>query len=248
MVTHESPAKVAVITGAAVRLGKALAEALHARGFSLLLHYRNASAQPLIDALNAKRPGSVMGLQGDLSDATLPGRLTEAALAAFGRIDVLVNNASRFYATPIGEATEADWQALFDSNAKAPFFMAQAMAPALRQTAGCILNIADAYASQPKRRHTVYCMAKAANVMLTQSLAIELAPQVRVNGIAPGALLAPSHKPLANLAASLAEIPLARLGGESALVEAAVFLIESAGYMTGQVLTVDGGKSLAGIA
>lgn len=239
---------VAIITGSAQRIGKALALALHAQGYNLVLHYFNTSAAPLAKSLNALRPNSVTLIQADLNHPESSALIVEHAINIFKQLDVLVNNASSFYATPVGSATQKNWHDLFNTNAAAPFFLCQAAAPFLALQKGCIINIADIYAQMPKRNHTIYCMAKAANTMLTKSLAVELAPDVRVNGIAPGAALWPSDKPPANEKNALAEIPLGRVGGAQAMVETLLFLINSATYITGQIIPVDGGKSVAGIA
>lgn len=239
---------VAIITGSAQRIGKALALALHAQGYNLVLHYFNTSAQPIAEQLNKIRPNSVTLIQADLNNPDASQLIIEHAISTFKKIDVLVNNASSFYATPIGAVTQKQCSDLFNTNALAPFFLCQAAAPFLTLQKGCIINIADIYAQNPKRKHTVYCMAKAANAMLTKSLAVELAPNIRVNGIAPGAALWPGDGPPANEEKSLAEIPLARVGGADAMVETMLFLINSANYITGQIIPVDGGKSVAGIA
>ena len=239
---------VAIITGSAQRIGKALAQALHAQGYNLVLHYFNTSAAPLADTLNALRPNSVTLIQADLNNPDASAKIIEHAINIFKQIDVLVNNASSFYPTPIGAATQQNWHDLFNTNATAPFFLCQAAAPFLALQKGCIINIADIYAQTPKRNHTLYCMAKAANTMLTKSLAIELAPNIRVNGIAPGAALWPNNQPPQNEESALAEIPLGRVGGAQAMVETILFLINSATYITGQIIPVDGGKSVAGIA
>lgn len=239
--------KTAIITGSAQRIGKAAAEALHAQGYNVLLHYRSTSTAPLEEQFNAERPGSCRSIRADLNDEGAPERICEAALNTFGRIDALINNASSFFPTPVGEATLRDWDDLINSNARAPFFLAQACARPLKASKGAIINIADIYAEQPKRDHTIYCMAKAANAMLTKSLAVELAPHVRVNGVAPGAALWPESGAPANEQASLKEIPLARIGGSAAIVDAILFLLRNS-YVTGQIVAIDGGKSVAGIA
>lgn len=239
---------VAIITGSAQRIGKALALALHAKGYNLVLHYFNTSARALAEQLNESRPDSVTLIQADLNDESASQKIIDHAINTFNKIDVLVNNASSFYKTPIGSITHNQWHDLFNTNAAAPFFLCQSAAPYLKAQQGCIVNIADVYAQTPKRNHTVYCMAKAANAMLTKSLAVELAPEIRVNGIAPGAALWPGEKPPANEQKSLSEIPLGRVGGAEAMVETMLFLIDSASYITGQIIPVDGGKSVAGIA
>jgi pteridine reductase len=242
-----SDSAVVLITGAGRRIGAALAAHLHARGYAVALHHQQSKseAEALRDAFNRTRAGSAISLQADLGNATQRDSLVPAVIGHFGRLDVLINNASSFYPTPIGETTDADWDTLFDANARAPFFLAQAAAPHLRERQGCIVNLLDIFAERPKPKHTVYGMAKAAQRMLTQSLALELAPDVRVNGIAPGAILWPeSGKTEAQKQAIIDATPLARIGSVADICEAAGFLIESARYSTGQILDVDGGRLL----
>ena len=183
-----TPRPVALVTGAARRIGAAIATALHAAGYDLALHFhRSASeASALQDALEARRRHSTALLQADLSDTARLPSLVERTVVRFGRLDALVNNASAFFPTPIGESTEAMWDALMGANAKAPFFLSQAAAFYLRESRGAILNLSDVYAERPRERHAVYCMSKAALSMMTLALARELAPEVRVNAIAPG--------------------------------------------------------------
>ena len=238
---------VILVTGAGKRIGAALATHLHARGYAIALHYQHSKseAEALRDGFDAIRAGSATSLHADLGDAAQRDALVPAVIGHFGRLDVLINNASSFYPTPIGATADADWDALFDANARAPFFLAQAAAPYLRERRGCIVNLLDIFAERPKQKHTVYCMAKAAQRMLTQSLALELAPDVRVNGIAPGAILWPeSGKSEAMKQAIIDATPLARVGSLADICEAATFLIESARYSTGQILDVDGGRLL----
>lgn len=240
--------KVVLITGAAQRLGAATARHLHRRGWQVLLHCRQSreEAEALAGKLNGLRHDSCRVLQADLADQAAIEQLARDAVGAWSRLDALVNNASSFYPTPIGETTPAEWDDLFASNARAPFFLAQALRPALKEQRGAIVNLLDIHAQKPLRSHTVYCMAKAANHMLTLSLAKELAPDIRVNGIAPGAILWPSsgapdldmqHKVLAG-------IPLQRLGEPDDIARTVSFLLEDAPYITGQIIVVDGGRSL----
>lgn len=240
-------APVALVTGAARRVGAAIARRLHASGHDLVLHHRAspAEAAALAAELEAIRPGSALVVQAELGDIAVLPDLVDAAIARFGRLDALVNNASAFHPTPIGQASEADWNALFDSNAKGPFFLAQAAATELRARGGGIVNLVDVYAERPLRGHTLYCMAKAANAMLVKSLALELGPEVRVNGIAPGAILWPeAGKSEAAKQAMLAKTALQRVGAPEDIAEAVRWLLQDARYTTGQVLAVDGGRLL----
>lgn len=242
-----SDSAVVFITGAGKRVGAALARDLHGRGFAVALHYRSAQpeAEALAAALNAVRAGSCLLLQADLGDRAQRDALVPHIIAHFGRLDVLINNASSFSPTPIGTSSDAHWDDLFDSNARAPFFLSQAAAPFLRRQQGCIVNIADIFGQTPKPQHTLYCMAKAALIMMTKSLALELAPDVRVNAIAPGAILWPeSGKPDAEKDAIVQATPLARMGDVDDICQTAAWLIEQAGFTTGQVIAVDGGRSL----
>lgn len=239
--------KVVLITGGAQRLGAATARLLHARGWRVLLHYRQSGerAEELAAAFNAQRPDSCHLLQADLAvDADIQ-KLAAAAAAHWSQLDALVNNASSFYPTKLGQTSSQDWDDLFSSNARAPFFLAQAVLPALRLQQGAIVNLIDIHAEKPLRGHTVYCMAKAALAMMTRSLALELAPEVRVNGIAPGAILWPSTLPEQSVQEKvLAGIPLGRLGEPADIARTITFLLEEAPYITGQIIAVDGGRSL----
>lgn len=243
--THPRP--VALVTGAARRVGAAIARRLHAAGYDIALHHRASAAEAaaLASELNAARPDSVLLLQGELADDAVPARLVKECLARFGRLDALVNNASAFYPTPVGEATPAQFDELFAANARAPFFLAQAAAPALRAAGGAIVNLADIYGERPLRHHTLYCMAKAALLMLTRSLARELGPDVRVNAVAPGAVLWPdAGKAEKEKAAMLAATALGRAGDPADVAEAVRWLLQDARYTTGEVIRVDGGRSL----
>jgi pteridine reductase len=238
---------VALVTGAAKRVGACIARRLHAAGYDLALHHRASGAemQALVAALEADRAGSVLVLQAELADAdALPGLVADT-VARFGRLDALVNNASAFYPTPVGKATTSQWDELFASNARAPFFLAQAAAPHLRASGGAIVNLGDIYGERPLAAHTIYCMAKAAMLMLTQSLARELGPEVRVNAVAPGAVMWPSEgKSDVEKAAMLASTALKRAGDPDDVAEAVRWLLQDARYTTGQVIRVDGGRSL----
>jgi pteridine reductase len=241
--------RTALVTGGARRLGAAIVRALHARGANVLLHYRGSAgaAQALAAELNACRTGSVELHAADLLDvAALPG-LVAAATRAFGRLDVLVNNASTFYPTPVGEITLAQWDDLTGTNLRAPLFLSQAAAPALREAGGCIVNLVDIHAQRPLKRHPVYCAAKAGLWMLTQSLARELAPEVRVNGVAPGPVLWPDGPMDADVQARILErTALRRIGSPEDIAKAVLFFVADAPYVTGQILPVDGGRTVGG--
>jgi pteridine reductase len=240
--------KVVLITGAAQRLGAHTTRHLHQQGWRILLHCRHSreSADSLATELNAQRDNSCHVLQADLDQYADIQRLANEAIHKWQQLDALINNASSFYPTAIGETTEHHWNALFSSNAKAPFFLAQALQPALAKQQGCIINMLDIHAKSPLQSHTVYCMAKAALAMMTLSLAKELAPQIRVNAIAPGAILWPStHTPDETTQARiLAEIPMERLGTPQDIARTIAFLLDDAPYITGQIIGVDGGRGL----
>jgi pteridine reductase len=239
--------KTIFITGGAKRIGAAMARSFHANGARLVLHYRNsaAQAQALAEELLADRPDSVVLLQADLLDTKDLGRVAREAEQAFGGLDVLINNASSFYPTPLGTVTEEQWDDLLGSNLKAPFFLAQALAPALKKSRGMILNMADIHGRRPLGQHTVYCIAKAGLSMLTLSLARELGPEVRVNAIAPGAILWPEARmDPEEREQIIRQIPLARSGTPEDIAQTALLYISAAPYITGQVLAVDGGRSL----
>ncbi len=242
-------APVALITGSARRIGAAISRALHAAGYDLALHYRSsaADARALAASLEDVRAGSTLLLQADLAEVECLRGLVSDTIARFGRLDALVNNASGFTPTPIGHATPQQWDDLFASNARAPLFLAQAAAPHLRQTHGAIVNMTDVYGERPLRAHTVYCMAKAALLMATRSLALELGPEVRVNAVSPGAILWPQDEaPSPAQDAMLARTPMARTGTPEEVAEAVRWLLQDATYSTGQILQLDGGRLLAG--
>lgn len=239
--------KVLFITGAAKRVGAAVCRELHAQGMRIALHYRGSAqaAQALKAELERARPNSVVLIQGDLNDSTALARVADEAQAAFGRVDVLYNNASSFYPTPVGTAGEREWNDLIGSNLKAPFFLSQALAPALKATRGCIVNIVDIYGRQPLKTYPIYSAAKAGLIMLTKSLARELGPEVRVNAIAPGTILWPEHALSDDIKAKIIErTPAKREGGPQDIARTALFLIRDADYITGQIIAVDGGRSV----
>ncbi|MEX1668653.1 pteridine reductase [Zhongshania guokunii] len=243
-------APVALITGGAQRIGAEICRQLHSRGYRIIIHYRHSSAaaERLRDSLNDLRANSATAIAADMTSLAEVQALADTALAVWQRVDVLVNNASGFYPTPMGEATEVDWDALMGSNLKGPFFLSQALAPALRDSAGCIINLVDIYAKNPLPSHSIYCMAKAGVMMMTQSLALELAPNIRVNGISPGNILWPEHASAyweQEKQALTERVPLKREGEASDIAKTAVFLAADAPYITGQIIAVDGGRSLA---
>lgn len=238
--------KVVLITGAAHRLGAAMARHLHGAGMRIVLHYRRSAeaARALKDELEGQRADSVALVDGDLLDAPrLEGIITDS-IAVWGRLDVLINNASTFYATPVGAVTLQQWEDLMGANLRAPFFLAQAAAEELTRREGCIINIVDIHADRPLKDYPVYSMTKAGLVMLTRSLARELGPEVRVNAIAPGAILWPEHLDEATRQTIVQRTALKRSGEPQDIADAALYLIDKANYMSGQVLTVDGGRTL----
>ena len=243
---HERP--VALITGAGKRVGAVIARTLHAAGYDLALHHRHsaADAELLAASLERQRSDSTFVLQAELAELeALPG-MVQRVLARFGRLDALVNNASAFYPTPLGSATLAQWNELFASNAQAPFFLAQAATPALREARGAIVNLVDIYAERPLADHPIYCMAKAALEAMTRSLALDLGPDVRVNGVAPGAVMWPSGgKPYDDQQAMLARTPLQRAGSPEDVAGAVLWLLRDAPFVTGQIIRVDGGRTLS---
>ncbi|MEO8803763.1 MAG: pteridine reductase [Rudaea sp.] len=240
--------RVVLITGAAKRVGAAIARALHDAGYDLALHYRHSRRE--MDALCAEleftRAGSTLAVQAELGDIEHLPLIVEKCVARFGRLDALVNNASAFYATPIGTVTTEQWNELFASNAQAPFFLAQAAAPHLKRSQGSIVNIVDIYAQRPLPNHSVYCMAKAALVGMTQALAKDLGPEVRVNAVAPGAILWPeSGQAYADQHDLVARTPLKRTGSPEDIGAAVLFLLRDAKFTTGETIKVDGGRALS---
>ena len=243
----DSVRPVALVTGSARRIGAAIARCLHAAGYDLVLHCRHSRGEvdALAAQLDAQRPGSSFVQQADLADFDRIPELVAQTIGRYGRLDALVNNASTFAPTPIGSTTPAQWDALFASNARAPFFLAQAAVPHLVATQGAIVNLADIYGERPLSGHTVYCMAKAALLMLTKSLALELGPAVRVNAVSPGAILWPEAGGDAERQERLlARTPLGRTGTPEEVAEAVRWLLQDARYSTGQVLHLDGGRLL----
>jgi pteridine reductase len=239
-------ARVALVTGASRRIGADIVRHLHHAGYRVVLHFNRSAeeAEVLAANLNAVRSDSVKILQADLGAHGVMDALVVRALDCWGRLDALVNNASAFYPTPMGGVTERQWNELMGSNLKAPFFLAQAAAEPLARQQGAIVNIVDVYAERPLKSYPVYSVAKAGLAALTRSLALELAPNVRVNGVSPGAILWPEHEADDSQAALLARVPLGRCGAPEDIAQAVVFLVRDAPYVTGQILAVDGGRSL----
>jgi len=238
---------VVLITGGAKRVGATIARTLHGRGFRVVIHHRNSSAEAaaLQAELEQNRPDSTLVVQAELSEWDRLPELIAKTIGQFGRLDALVNNASAFYPTPIGTATPKQWDELFDSNARAPLFLCQAAVPHLQNSHGAIVNLVDIYAERPLKNHTIYCMAKAALAAMTLSLAKELGPEVRVNGVAPGAVMWPeSGKDYADRAALIANTALQRAGTPEDVAEAVRWLLMDARYTTGQIIRIDGGRSL----
>jgi len=247
----ESP--VVLVTGAAQRVGAAIAAKFHHSNYRVIIHCRHsiATATEQVARLNAIRPNSAAVLQADLTSAAAVQQLAEEALAQFGRLDVLVNNASAFYATPFGSMQQSQWDELIDSNVRAALFLAQELATELSSRHGAIVNLVDIYADKPLAQHSIYNIAKAGLKAMTKSLALELAPAVRVNGVSPGAILWPevlSDETDSSTQASrdriLQQIPLGQLGTAQQIADTVYFLAAEASYITGEVLRVDGGRSL----
>lgn len=238
--------KVVLITGAAHRIGATTAKLLHQHGMNIVLHYRGSrdKAQAVQKELNAARENSVIIIQADLHITNGLPALIEESIKAWGRLDVLINNASSFYPTTIGKATEEQWDDLVGSNLKAPFFLSQAAAPHLKKTNGCIVNIVDIHAERPLKTFPIYSMAKAGLVMMTKSLACELGPEIRVNAVAPGAILWPENLDEVAKQRIVSRTFLKRQGEPNDISKTILYLIKDADYVTGQIIAVDGGRSL----
>lgn len=242
--------KVALITGSAKRLGACLSRALHTSGFRVVIHYYQSEkdAIRLCEELNQKRAQSATLIQADLKDTVNTAQLIHHTIQTFGRLDVLINNAASFDAIPMTQLNVANWQASLDSNLSAPLFLSKAAQPYLYKTQGCIINMVDIRATQPLKNYAAYCISKAGLVMMTKSLAKEWAPDIRVNAISPGVVLwhdGTSPQEEINRQKIVARTPLKREGTPEDIVKTALFLIQEAPYITGQVIAVDGGRSLA---
>lgn len=241
--------EVVLITGAARRIGATIARTVHAAGARVIVHCHHSRAQgeAIAAELNASRPRSCALVHGDLLDIAALGELVRAASEAFGRLDALVNNASSFYATPFGAIGSREWDDLIGTNLRAPLFLAQAAAPALRAARGAVVNIVDIHADRPLPGFAVYSVAKAGLAGLTRALALELAPEVRVNGVAPGAILWPDdgrHFDPRERSRITDQTPLARTGRPEDVAGAVKYLLFDAPFVTGQILAVDGGRAL----
>lgn len=239
--------RYALVTGAAKRIGAAIAELLHDHGANVAIHYRGSEAQAaeLAARLNERRADSAQIFQCDLTDTAGVAALVDAVVDWAGRLDILVNNASSFHPTPLGTITDEQWSDLIDSNLKAPLFVSQASIPHLRSSRGAIVNIVDIHARKPLRDHGVYGAAKAGLEMLTRSLARDLAPEIRVNGVAPGAIIWPERGMTDAIKEKIIkEIPLGRAGDPSDIAKTVLFLVRDATYITGQIIAVDGGRSV----
>lgn len=248
--SQEYERKTLLITGAARRIGAAIATLFHGRGYDVVIHYNHSEkeAQALVESLNAKRPASALCLQADLGTLSQVLSLASEALAWRGGIDVLINNASRFYPSAIGEVDETIWDDLLSSNLKGGFFLSQALAKSLQSRKGCIINLTDIHADGGLKGYPVYSIAKAGVKMMTKALARELAPLVRVNGISPGAILWPENDPSEKeqseaQSAVLRDIALQRMGSADEIAATAWYLAEEARYCTGQTIRVDGGRT-----
>ncbi|MEN8128710.1 MAG: pteridine reductase [Pseudomonadota bacterium] len=240
--------KTALITGAARRIGATLVKTLHQAGMNIALHYRSstAEAEQLYHELNLLRKNSAVLLQADLLNDQELEPLVAQAQQRWKRLDVLINNASTFYPTPLGKITEQHWNDILGTNLKTPFFLSQAAAPYLKTTHGCIINIVDIHAERPLKNYAVYSIAKAGLAMLTKSMARELAPEIRSNGIAPGAIMWPEADDYAPMHQQIiARTALKRQGSPEDIARAALYLIRDATYVTGQIITVDGGRTLS---
>jgi pteridine reductase len=241
--------KVALITGGARRVGAAICRVLHASGVNLMVHYRRSAdeARALQAELNAARPDSVALVQADLLNlSSLPTMVAET-VRQFSRLDVLINNASSFFPTPVGDITEQEWDDLVGTNLKTPMFLSQAAAPHLKRNQGCIVNIVDIHADRPMRNHVVYSLAKGGLVALTRSLASELGPEVRVNGVSPGVIMWPEDERWADELARQRIVQstlLKRMGDPEDVARTVRFLVFDAPYVTGQIIAVDGGRSI----
>lgn len=237
---------VALITGSSQRIGAGIASTLHARGMRVVVHYHQSKekAREVYDQLESKRPGSVLLIAADLSSPQSPSEIIDVVRSQWGRLDVLVNNAALFYQLPLEQSTAADWDKIIGVNLRAPYFLTQAALPLLAVQGGSIINLVDIYAERPRTDYSMYCATKAGLVALTRAFAKEFAPTIRVNAIAPGAILWSSETTTGDKSTILSKTPLARLGLVEDIARAVCYLLD-APYVTGQVMNVDGGRSIS---
>ncbi len=238
--------KVAIVTGSAKRIGAAIVKRLHQNGFNVMVHYHesNNEAEKLCDELNQQRPNSVYEICYDLNDQASYASIIEKCLTQFQRLDVLINNASTFYSTDIDNINEKVWNDLININLKAPTFLIKEATDSLKKTNGCIVNITDIHGHRPLMHYPIYSTAKAGLVMLTKAMAKELAPEIRVNAVSPGAIDWPEAMESSTKDNILNKIAMRRKGSTEDITDAVMYLINDAKYMTGQILTIDGGRSL----
>lgn len=245
---EDSSRRVALVTGSAKRIGAQLVRRLHAEGLRVILHYNGSeqAAQTIANELNSIRKDSVTIIQFNLLDLDQLDTFTDKILAIWGRLDILINNASTFYPTPMQDISIDQWHNLIGVNLQAPLFLTKALAPTLAKHKGCIINIVDIHSERPLKGYTIYCIAKAGLAMLTKSLARELAPDVRVNGVSPGAIMWPEVKDYEPMHQDIIErTALKREGDPTDIADTVWFLINSANYITGQIIAVDGGRTLS---
>jgi pteridine reductase len=238
--------KVVLITGAAKRIGAVTTRLFHQQGYTVVLHYNRSGsdANKLCNLLNNERPDSSLMVQADLNSPEGIQKITDL-VQTIGQLDTLVNNASSFYPTPLELCDQAQWDDLINSNLKGPFFLTQKLSPLLKKQRGAVINISDMHGRQALTNHPIYSIAKGGNIAMTKTMALELAPEVRVNSVAPGAILWPVHEEddVQKQKAVLQRVPMGRLGTESDIAQAVLFLAEEATYMTGQTIAIDGGRS-----
>jgi pteridine reductase len=244
---HTLNGKWALITGAGKRIGARIAGTLHEAGAGIAIHYRGSKgpAEELAAQLNSIRPDSALTIKADLLDTANLDTVLSRIIDQTSRLDILVNNASSFYPTPLGKITEQNWDDLVGTNLKAPLFLSQAAEPYLRDSGGVIINIVDIHAARPLRNHAVYGLAKAGLAMLTRTLARDLAPTIRVNGVSPGAILWPEdNMPDSVKDNIIGQIPMKRAGKPEDIANCVLYLVRDADYVTGQIIAIDGGRSI----
>jgi len=244
---HTLNDKWALITGAGKRIGACIARTLHEAGAGIAIHYRDSKgpAEELANELNSIRADSTVTVKADLCDTANLDAVLSGIIDQTGRLDILVNNASSFYPTPLGSISEQQWEDLVGTNLKAPLFLSQAAEPYLRDSGGVIINIVDIHATRPLRHHAVYGLAKAGLAMLTRTLARDLAPVIRVNGVSPGAILWPENDMSDSIKDNIiGQVPLKRAGEPSDIANCVLYLVRDADYVTGQIIAVDGGRSI----